>query len=138
MSKKDETEKFNHMIEFDDPDYNEWDESYLEWRKSYNNEQDRRKNIFDYNEKNIENKCKAYAKIFVHGYYKKDEGIYVQGYCREMNSEEKRNYRKNQIKKTYPLGGGDYIVIYEPINPVEDLVGGKVKFGKSKITKRRR
>ena len=128
MSKKDETDKFNHMIEFDDPDYDEWEKSYLKTRKDN----------FDYNEKNIENKYKAYGKIFVHGYYKKDEGIYVQGYCREMNSEEKRNYRKNQIKKTYPLGGGDYITIYEPINPVEDLVGGKVKFGKSKITKRRK
>ena len=128
MSKKDETDNFNHMIEFDDPDYDKWEKSYFKIRKDN----------FDYNEKNIENKCKAYGKIFVHGYYKKDEGIYVQGYCREMNSEEKRNYRKNQIKKTYPLGGGDYITIYEPINPVEDLVGGKVKFGKIKITKRRK
>lgn len=89
MSKKDETDNFNHMIEFDDSDYDKWEKSYFKIRKDN----------FDYNEKNIENKCKAYGKIFVHGYYKKDEGIYVQGYCREMNSEEKRNYRKNQIKK---------------------------------------
>jgi len=32
-----------------------------------------------------------------------------------------------------PIGGGDYVRVYKPINPIQEIVGGKVKF----IQKRR-
>ena len=118
------------------------------------NESDR-KHAFSYNETIIENECRSLGKTFVSG-YKKEDGTYVHGYCREMNAEERedrmQNYRdiaeimskypkKKTLKKSYAMGAGDYVDVYEPMNPLEDLIGGEVKFRHSsgnKTSKRRR
>ena len=114
-----------------------------------------RKHAFSYNETIIENECRSQGKTFVSG-YRKEDGTYVHGYCREMTSEERadalQNYRelaemmskypkKKTLKKSYAMGSGDYVDVYEPMNPLEDLMGGEVKFRHSsgrKPTKRRR
>lgn len=114
-----------------------------------------RKHAFSYNETLLENKCRELGMTFVSG-YRKEDGTYVHGYCREMTSEERnarlQNYReiaemmskypkKKTLKASHAIGGGDYVEVYEPMNPIEDLIGGEVKFrhtsGK-KSTKRRR
>lgn len=114
-----------------------------------------RKHAFSYNETLLENKCRELGMTFVSG-YRKEDGTYVHGYCREMTSEERnarlQNYReiaemmskypkKKTLKASHAIGGGDYVEVYEPMNPIEDLIGGEVKFrhtsGK-KTNKRRR
>lgn len=119
-------------------------------------DQKERKHAFRYNENLIENACREQGKTFVNGYWK-DDGTYVHGYCREMTAEEKeirmQNYRdiaeimskypkKRTVKESHALGGGVYVDIYEPMNPLEDIIGGEVRFrhssGKRKTTKRRR
>lgn len=114
-----------------------------------------RKHAFSYNETLLENKCRELGMTFVSG-YRKEDGTYVHGYCREMTSEERnarlQNYReiaemmskypkKKTLKASHAIGGGDYVEVYEPMNPIEDLIGGEVKFrhtsGK-KATKGRR
>ena len=114
-----------------------------------------RKHASSYNETLLENKCRELGMTFVSG-YRKEDGTYVHGYCREMTSEERnarlQNYReiaemmskypkKKTLKASHAIGGGDYVEVYEPMNPIEDLIGGEVKFrhtsGK-KTNKRRR
>ncbi len=115
-----------------------------------------RKHAFRYNETLLENACRQQGKTFVNG-YRKDDGTYVHGYCREPTSEEReakmQNYReiaeimskypkKKTLKESHAMGGGDYVDVYQPMNPLEDIIGGEVKFrhssGKRKTTKRRR
>lgn len=120
----------------------------------WSDESDRR-HAFSYNETIMENECRSQGKTFVSG-YKKEDGTYVHGYCREMTAEERadriQNYReiaeimskypkKKTLKASHAMGSGDYVDVYEPMNPLEDLIGGEVRFrhtsGK-KPTKRRR
>ncbi len=122
--------------------------------RNWSDEYDR-KHAFSYNETLIENACREQGKTFVSG-YRREDGTYVHGYCREMTSEEReaaiQNYRelaeimskypkKKTLKNSYAMGGGDYVDVYEPMNPIEDLIGGEVKFRRSsgnKRSKRRR
>ena len=109
-----------------------------------------RKHAFSYNETIMENECRSQGKTFVSG-YRKEDGTYVHGYCREMTAEERearmQNYReiaemmskypkKKTLKKSYAMGGGDYVDVYEPMNPLEDVIGGKVRFRHSSGKKR--
>ena len=115
-----------------------------------------REHAYSHNETLLENKCRELGKTFVSG-YRKEDGTYVHGYCREMTAEERedkmQNYKeiaeimskypkKKTLKESYAMGGGDYVDVYQPMNPFEDLIGGEVKFrhssGKRKTTKRRR
>ena len=115
-----------------------------------------RKHAFSYNETILENACRQQGKTFVSG-YRKEDGTYVHGYCREPTTEEReakmQNYReiaeimskypkKRTLKESYAMGGGDYVDVYEPMNPIEAVIGGEVRFrhssGKRKTTKRRR
>ena len=85
-------------------------------------------------------------KTFVSG-YRKEDGTYVHGYCREKTATEREDDRKryeeiNKIMSKYPskpklkyreaLGGGDYFDFYEPMNPIEDAIGRRVKFTKGR------
>ena len=111
-----------------------------------------RKHAFSYNETILENDCKAMGKTFVPG-YRKEDGTYVHGYCREMTEKEKsdkmQNYKelskmmskypkKKTLKKSYAMGGDDYIDVYQPMNPIEDIIGGEVKFRSKKRKNRRK
>ena len=90
----------------------------------------------------MENECEQQGKTFISG-YKKEDGTYVHGHCREKTASERDDDRKRfeeirGIMSKYPskdkleskiaMGGGDYINVYEPTNPLEDVIGGKVKF----------
>lgn len=51
---------------------------------------------------------------------------------------------KRTSKRSYAIGSGDYMDVYKPINPVEEIVGGKVVFrhssgnkSKKRINRRR-
>ena len=128
-----------HMVR-ESPDMDEYDQ----------------KRAFSFNENLLENDCRMEGKTFVSG-YRKEDGTFVHGYCREKTAEERearmQNYReiaemmskypkKKTLKESHAMGGGDYIDVYEPMNPLEDVIGGQVRFrhssGKRKTTKRRR
>ena len=87
--------------------------------------------------KMLENDCKKQGKVWVPG-YQRSAGVYVHGYCKEVTSEYPN---KKTLKESYAMGAGDYVDVYEPMNPLEDLIGGEVKFRHSsgnKTSKRRR
>ena len=101
-----------------------------------------RRNAFSYNERQMENECEQQGKTFISG-YKKEDATYVHGHCREKTASERDDDRKRteeirEIMSKYPskpklkyreaLGGGDYVNVYEPMNPIEAVTGGKVKF----------
>ena len=103
-----------------------------------------RKHAFSYNETLLENACREQGKTFVSG-YRKEDGTFVHGYCREKTAEEREDDRKRfedirkimskypdkpTLKERHELGGGEYIDVYQPMNPLEDVIGGKVKFKK--------
>ena len=49
--------------------------------------------------------------------------------------------KKKTLKESYAIGSGDYAEVYEPVNPIQDLIGGEVKFrhfSGNKAIKRRR
>ena len=73
----------------------------------------------------------------------KKMALSVHGYCREKTAEEREDDRKRfedirkimskypdkpTLKERHELGGGEYIDVYQPMNPLEDVIGGKVKF----------
>ena len=116
-----------HMVR-ESPDMDEYDQ----------------KRAFSFNENLLENDCRMEGKTFVSG-YRKEDGTFVHGYCREKTAEEREDDRKRfedirkimskypdkpTLKERHELGGGEYIDVYQPMNPLEDVIGGKVKFKK--------
>jgi hypothetical protein len=47
---------------------------------------------------------------------------------RGSRSSRNRDHDEHREYKEYAVGGGDYVRVYKPINPIEEIVGGKVKF----------
>ena len=54
-----------------------------------------KKMFFDTDENFASRKCLSEGKIYIHGYRKAD-GTYVRGYCREMTNEERENARREE------------------------------------------
>ncbi len=120
----------------------------------FNREEERRyqRYKFDREENDREYECEQQGKTYVRGYMKED-GTYVHGYCREMTPQEREDYiqrarefqemmkkypKKKTLKGSYAMGGGDYVDVYEPMNPIEDIIGGEVRFRSSSGRKKRR
>jgi len=102
--------------------------------------------MFDRIENDRRFECQKQGKTYVDGHMN-DDGTYVHGHCREMTASERadENERieslrkmmskypsKPKIKSINSLGGGDEVVVYEPMNPLEAVIGGKVVFRKTK------
>jgi len=46
----------------------------------------------------------------------------------KLVSKGTKGHDEHREYKEYAIGGGDYVRVYKPINPIEEIVGGKVKF----------
>ncbi|MEM3794123.1 MAG: hypothetical protein QXS76_04370 [Candidatus Bathyarchaeia archaeon] len=60
----------------------------------------------------------------------------INYYQRKIEEYEHYSLKPGDGYKEYSLGGGDKVRVYSPVNPVQELTGGKVQFRKKTETSR--